>query len=758
MRKAMFGGRRARASLLMLTAATGALALTAGVARAADAPAADKGTTVEEVIVTVNKRAENIQTVPSAVTAVGENLINQLQANNLSDLAAYVPGLNVQSAGVDANRLVIRGLSTGPNDLSPSVGVYVDDAPFGSNSGLALGALFSPDVDPYDLDRIEVLRGPQGTLYGASTLGGLVKYVTKAPNAETYSGHLRVDWGDDEDSGAENYAVRGGLNIPIVKDQVALRVSGFYDHDDGNVTNVRTGQTGLNAVTKEGGRIDLMIKPTEGLTVDLIAITDFSNTPHVGQIDGDSDTLKPVYGQYAGYDYVDGYARSQYQVYEGDIRYSWPNGMTATSTTSYSVFKVSELADDTSTFAPAFGPLGSLFEFAGPVHPTTRKLTQEFRLASPSDSRFEWLVGAFYDHEDSDYVSAVDATYLYGATPPSYLAPYVAAFANYETVNLQERYVELAGFADGTLHITPTFDLGAGVRYSRNDQHEENQGSGYLALLGLIPTSAAATSSDSVWTESFDGRWKFVPGSMLYARVARGFRPGGPNLSGTSFQPDTTWNYEVGIKSQALDGKLTADFDLFYIDWNNIQLNFFNGTNTITGNAGDARSQGAEFQGSYTPLRGLVFTGDAAYTDAVITALTPGAQGGAAVGDSLPFNSKWAGALKADYYFPIVPGIDGSLGAGLRYKSSFNTTFPGDTGTRFYRLPSTLFVDARGGISFSNGVSLDLQILNLANVRKLTTASEYLAVSAAAADAAGQPTYLGYTPGRSYGLSLSAKF
>ena len=675
-----------RALALGATALVSIGALARPAAAAETKNAATEPTAVSEIVVTAEKRSENIQTVPSSVTAVGENLIARVQAQGLSDIAAYVPGLDVQSSGVDANRLVIRGLSTGPNDLSPSVGVYVDDAPFGSNSGFALGALFSPDVDPFDLDHIEVLRGPQGTLYGASTLGGLIKFVTKQPDPNSFSGHIRVDYGTEDETGANGYAFRGGLNIPIMQEKVALRVSGFYSHADGDIANVRTGQSGLNSTTKDGGRVDLMLKPTDALTVDLVAFFDRSDTPHLGVVDGNAVTLQPNHGPYAGYDFVDGFARSHYEVYEGNIRYQFADGITATSSTSYSIFSVNELADDTSVFQPAFagflGPFAADFEFAGPVAPSTKKFTEELRLELPANHHFEWLAGFFYDHENSDYLSGVDTTYLFGAPPPSFLAPTVAALANYETVDNLEQYREYAGFADATYYLTSTLDLSAGVRFSHNDQHLANTGSGFLAEIGAIPTSLVTTSSDNVWTEFFDARWHFASNSIVYARVARGYRPGGPNVTGTGFKPDTTWNYEIGAKTTALQGRLTADLALFYIDWQDIQLNFFNGTVTVIGNAGNARSEGVEFEGSWTPVTGLTLSANGAYTDAYISSLVPGAEGGAVVGDQLPFNSKWTGALRADYYFPLAPTVEGNVGASLRYRSDFSTTFPLDPGTR----------------------------------------------------------------------------
>jgi outer membrane receptor protein involved in Fe transport len=740
---------RGLAGLLMAGTALGA-------AGTAMADQADANTTVSEVVVTANKRAENIQLVPSSVTAVGEQLIDRVQAHNLNDLVAYVPGLNVQPSGVDANRLVIRGLTTGPNDLSPTVGVYIDDAPFGSNIGLALGALFSPDIDPFDLERVEVLRGPQGTLYGASTLAGLVKYVTKQPDASRYDAHVRADVNYADDSGTFGETLGGGVNIPIVEDKAALRISGNYLHNDGDTTNVRTGESGLNSLTKYNGRADLMLKPTDNLTIDAIVIAAHSEAPHIQSITGDPHTLEPIYDQYSGYGLVDGFAKSSYVILEGNIRYQFANGISLTSSTSYSHFSVKELADDTEVFQPAFGALGSLFSFSGPVEPRTNKFTQEIRIASPANEHFEWLAGAFYDNEDSHYLSGINSHYLFG-TPPPALAPTVAALANYETVDGHPTYKEIAGFGNATYYITPQFDVTAGVRYSHNDQTSTNAATGYLVAIGVLQPFRSSESSDNVWTESFAVRWRITPDTMLYARAANGYRPGGSTSSSSTFDPDTTWNYEAGIKTSALDGRLTADFAAFYIDWSNVQLNFFNGTNTVIGNAGDAKSQGFEAEATYIPIDGLTFAANLAYTDAQITALIPGATGGAVPGDELPFNSKWAGALRADYAFPLSSTFEGNVGASLRYKSAFNTTFPGDTGTRFYRLPSQTYIDLRAGIS-TGRYSANLQVLNVGNERNLIGAAEFFGVPQAAADAAGQPVNLTYAPGRTWGLSLSARF
>ena len=345
--------------------ATTALSAFSGEALAQASSSVATTPSIETVIVTASKRAENIQNVPSSVTAVSEGRINRLQATDLSDITSYVPGLNVQSSGVDADRLVI--LTDGPNNISPTVGVYVNDAPFGSNIGYALGALFSPDIDPFDLDHIEILRGPQGTLYGASTLGGLVKYVTKTPDMEDFSGHVRFDW-DSQDNGGDTDAFRAGVNIPIIQDKVALRVSGFYQDASGYLTNERTGESNLNGQSKVGGRADLLIQPTADFSIDLAAFVDHTDTPNIGVVDGNAKTLQPIYGPEAGFDFVHGFAKADATVFEGTAKYNFPDGIVASSTTSYSRFAVNELADDTTIFQPAFegflGPLAADFEFA----------------------------------------------------------------------------------------------------------------------------------------------------------------------------------------------------------------------------------------------------------------------------------------------------------------------------------------------------------------------------------------------------------
>ncbi|WP_411339484.1 TonB-dependent receptor [Sphingopyxis sp. J-6] len=720
-----------------------------------------------EIVVTANKREENLFDVPSSVSAVSDQFIDRIRANNLSDIGAYVPGLNVQPSGGDSNRLIVRGLSTGSQDLSPTVGVYVDDAPFGASTGLALGAVFSPDLDPSDLARVEVLRGPQGTLYGANTLGGLVKFVTKAPDLSNFSGHASIDLSTTRRQGADDpfrTVLRGGMNLPIVQDIAALRVSGFYDTTNGTLTDVRTGRDSLGGNSRKGVRAKLLVEPTDNLSITLSGAYARNNSPRTLSLTADAQTLEPTYGDYADYAYSDSYSRSRYYVLQGNIRYEFANGISLSSTTSYSDFKVDLQSDLTTVFQPAFraspstAAIAPFLQFSGPVRPVVKRTTQELRLASPSSGSFEWLVGFFYDDQDSNYLSGINSTFNFGAAPPPALAPIVGLLADYQTVTTINHYKEYSGFANAKLSITPTIDLGAGVRYSHNKQAYTSARTGFLVLVGALPASGGGTSSDDVWTASFDASWHFAADSMLYARAARGYRPGGPTATGTSFDPDTTWNYEAGVKSSMMDGKLRTSLAGFFVDWDNIQVNFFNGTNTVIGNAGSARSMGAEFEGSYSPVDGLTLGANLTYTDTKITSLLAGQTTGAALGDELPYVSKWAGALRADYYFPVAGTAGGNLGASLRYRSAFDGSFPGDTGSTFYRLPETAFVDLRAGVELNEGFSVNLQVLNVTDSRKLTSASRVLGTSEANADLFGQPASVAYAPGRTFTISLAGKF
>ena len=211
------------------------MALTIGALLAgAGVVAAQEVSSLGEVVVTAQKRAETLVEIPMSISVIGGETLERGQADNFKDLVALVPGLSINTNTPGVSRITLRGINTG--GVASTVGVYVNDVPFGSSSGLANGAILSGDFDTFDMERIEVLRGPQGTLYGASSLGGVIKYVANDPSTRDFEGRV-LGTTENVEGGEMGYALTGVLNIPL-SDTFAVRASGFYRSDDGYINSI----------------------------------------------------------------------------------------------------------------------------------------------------------------------------------------------------------------------------------------------------------------------------------------------------------------------------------------------------------------------------------------------------------------------------------------------------------------------------------------------------------------------------------------
>src|SRR5580704_5740371 len=225
--------------------------------------------TLQEIIVTASKRTESIQEVPVAISVLSADTLDRQGVAQFSDYMALVPGLAQNSTGAAGHGLVVlRGLSTGEQQTASTVSYLIDDVPFTANSSLAIGSLLTPDPDLTDIERIEVLKGPQGTLYGASALGGIIKIVSARPEFNVFSGDARVS-GSSVDHGGTGDGVRASLNIPLVTDTAALRVSAFDRTDAGFMKNVETDASDANKTEVSGGKLLLRVQPAADLTIDL---------------------------------------------------------------------------------------------------------------------------------------------------------------------------------------------------------------------------------------------------------------------------------------------------------------------------------------------------------------------------------------------------------------------------------------------------------------------------------------------------------
>jgi len=376
------------------------------------------------------------------------------------------------------------------------------------------------------------------------------------------------------------------------------------------------------------------------------------------------------------------------------------------------------------------------------------KVTQEFRLTSPSDQKFAWQMGFFFTHEASTHGEVFN---------PFDTATGTAIPVNLLSGALISRYTEYAFYGDVDYHFDSKFDVLAGLRYGSNDQHYRQPQSG--ALIGPASTLVAKSSDEST-TFLVSPRYKFDDDNMVYARVASGYRPGGPNpltpaqAAGgvpSSFGPDKLTNYEAGYKASLLQHALTLDISAFYIDWRDIQIQTeFNGFDA-TGNGGTAKSQGLELSATYVPVRGLTLSGSLNYTEAKLTADAPGID--AKNGDRLPNVPKVSGYLSADYSFHVVPTWEGYVGGGLHYTANRVSGFVSSAPAGFNRpvMPSYTTYDLRAGVTHDMW-DLELYAKNLGNSRGITS------LRSLAFDSVSNPYAASIIQPRTIGVTLSMEY
>lgn len=694
---------------------------------------------LEEVVVTAQKREQILSDIPMSITVLKGSMLEQQQAIDFQDLTALVPGFSVTGSTPGVTRITLRGINTG--GVASTVGVYYDEVPFGSSTGLANGAILSGDFDTFDLARIEVLRGPQGTLYGASSLGGVLKYVPNAPSTEGFEGRVKAGL-ETVRHGGLGYSGTAVINAPL-SDTFAIRVSGFYRYDDGfidsigenpipsltdpsvNVVDGTIVKNDLNSSETYGGRFSALWTPNDDFSLNLTAMIQDINSDAPNQINADGVTLKPLNDEYVQNRYQDQYTDISYQVYSATM--DWDFGPASVqSITSWGDFKQDFQVDAALGIGLTGGPpLASLVSFIFgtplsavlPQTTATDKFTQEVRLLSPDSDRFEWLLGVYYTDEDSIIDQEIIGVTANTQTP----APGIPLLA---VAKVQSNYKELAFFGNATWYITDRFDLSFGARASSNDQDATQTTDGPLA--GGALTVITGESSESPFTWSISPHFDLNENASIYARVATGFRPGGPNIVPpgappdvpTSYDSDSLTSYEAGYKMNSSDGRVTFDFTAFYLDWEDIQLfTVVNGFG-VNANGGTAVSKGAETAISFAASENWTFSANGAYTNAKLTQDTSQVVGGMD-GDPLPFVPKWSFGVSADYQWALSGGSDAYVGGTLGYTGDRPTGFEGDDD--YYELGAYTTINLRTGMEFGTW-AFEIYVKNLTDERGDTAA------------------------------------
>lgn len=616
--------------------------------------------------------------------------MTQQGAVTMSDYFTQVPGLSINSRGSGRLSIVMRGISAGSGG-NPTTAVTVDDVPIGSSTASGVGDSLVPEVDPSELQRIEVLRGPQGTLYGASSLGGLVKFVTKLPTLNQFSGRVEAS-GETVAHGGAGGGVRAAVNIPLANDVAALSVSGFTRQDPGFIDDSYQHKSDVNWGRVSGGHAALLVKLGPKVSVNLSALIQNSSA---GASTTEDVTVNhvPATGdlQHARLPGTDGF-NGKLRVYSGAVNADL-GAATLTSITAYSQVQHNGPQD----VSPTFGRFGSLFGLSftpgariGNVNGTD-KFSQEVRLASQGSSAFEWLVGGYYTRENDH----THQTITFADPVSGNVLTQLPALAD---VVVNSRYEEVAGFGSLTYHFTDRFDLQVGGRYAHVTFKANSVSSGPLVGDNTI----VSNTSQDVFTFLVTPRYKISDNAMVYARIASGYRPGGSNAGvpgvNQTYDADRTVNYELGYKASLFDRQLTVDVSAFDIEWNKIQLRAVapNGLSYL-GNGGQARSAGAELTTTWKPGSGLTFVGNLAYTDAEMRkASTAGII--AAVGDPLPYSARWTASLSADKRFTLTDRLDGFVGGTFSYVGKRAADFPTVAGTPRFVMPDYSTLDLRAGI------------------------------------------------------------
>jgi iron complex outermembrane recepter protein len=729
----------------------------------------------EEVVVTAQKRTEAIAEIPASVTVLTGQSLEQQRADTFLDLVPLVPGLSLTTTRPGVTRITLRGINTG--GVASTIGVYFDDVPFGSSTGLANGAIVSGDFDTFDMARVEVLRGPQGTLYGASSLGGVIKYVPNRPDPTRFEARL-LGGAETVANGDPGYSFTGLVNVPL-SDKAAIRASGFYRFDGGfidsignnpipsisnpsiNVVGGTRVAEGLNSLDRFGGRVAASFTPSDKLSVNLAVQLQSIDSDASSNIDGDPASLRPLNPTPVQSRYQSEFNDTKYRVYSGTL--SWNLGPASLeSVTSFGIFESdfnTDLAIATNlTGGPPLASLVTLLVGNAETRPlsailpqTTRtdKLTQELRLVSPKSDSFEWLAGVYYTDEDS----AIEQQILAVEAGTDDVASGVPILAD---LSLDSRYEEFAGFANVTWHATPRFDLAVGGRASHNKQDASQLSDGIL--VGGLTRFDDVESSESPFTFSIAPRFELGKSASLYGRVATGFRPGGPNVLPPAAPPevprqydsDRLTSYELGLKAGGGPAdKFAFELSGFYLDWENIQLLAVVNNFGINGNGGTAVSKGFEMGASVFPRSGLALSLNAAYTDAELTQDTEPIVGGRE-GDRLPYVPNWSLGLNADYEWTVRASrayVGGSLGYTGDRTVQFDNRAP-DGSIR--EAESFLTLDLRAGV-YVNRWSFEVYGKNLADERGITSIGE-------AGPLPNGALPLGLIRPRSIGISVGTRF
>jgi outer membrane receptor protein involved in Fe transport len=715
-------GRLFAASIGIAAALHGAPVLADPAAGAAQT--SSDAASLEEIVVTANKlNAQKVLDIPASIQAISGDALQTAGVAGIMGIAGDIPGFSIQDLGPGDKKYVIRGInSTGDS----TTGVYYGEAVIsGTNSDDGGG--FESDIRLYDMDRIEVLRGPQGTLYGASSMSGTIRFIPKSPDLNNLGGYVTAE-GSETSHASGNYNFNGALNLPIIDGVLALRLVGWKLYDSGYINQIRVGEgvteqvnlgtaakpnyqtepvqalgflKGVNDDDVGGGRAILRFQPTDKLIIDATytSQTETSGgssryTP-AGTAAFNGGPITPVQGcDLCNTDVTQSPWNDDLKVFGATVTYDTGAG-TLTGTANQYNRSTGFTFDST--------PILVSFDVPVPAEtfePRQREVTSsEIRYASAFDSPVNFVAGVYreYDHQLlSVYVLTTNGFGL--PTGPfcdnnscdalTYPGTGTTFFGRTD-----ERWTtSYAGFGEATWKITDAWTAVAGIRYFTESlqgvQVQTHPFGGFPPGPTLVPLPDPNETFDKVtWKANLS--YKFSDSLLGYGTVSTGFRSGGLNAISEPFEPipaayspDSLINFEVGAKGRLANGLFDYQADVYFIRWSNIQVQETtpDGAFVYQGNAGEAKVKGVEFEFTAHPIQYLTAIFAGSYQDAYL------AQGASAAqyalnptlgltGDTIPDVPKYQLSLGLNYKWPIANGWDGLVATDVTYRDAEDSYF-----------------------------------------------------------------------------------
>ena len=624
---------------------------------------------IEEVLVTAQKREENIMDVPIAMTAMTGEALAAAGIQNIEEMGASVSNMMLLPAQNNSNMDVsIRGLWTSSNDpgLDPGTSVYVDD--------VLLGRDFSWKTNLMDIERIEVLKGPQGTIFGRNTISGAINITTKKPSEE-FEAHGDINIG--------NYDLRqyrASISGPLIEDTLSATASVVHRKRDGYLDNVLGGT--LNYEDSTGGRVSVLFTPNSRLSMDFAVdmTTDDGNSNYVvatlglGAPPGGADPFdRKVAIDNPGFEERDLWGAS------ARISYELENGYTIKSITAYRDSELNNLTDQ--DYIPIQGFYTSR-DFA------QEQFTQEFQLISPASDQFNWVAGLYY--LDSEFETSTKLVFQ-----EDVFLLFFGCCAGFEGTSDSVASIDTqsyAAFFNATYDITEQLSLNIGVRYT--DEEKDSLIGQLITQPAVLPimsilgfpavTPRPESISASEVSPTISLTYAINEDANTYLKWARGFKsggfiasliapvdPGNPDGVGDiSFAPETVDNYELGLKWMGFDNRLRLNAAVFYMDYTDMQVqqDTFGNLKRVT-NAGEATIKGFEADILVTPSENLELTAGFGYVDATFDKFDGcSGVGTSCAGNTLPQAPEVQASASAQYTQPLSSGLELVFRADVSYQ------------------------------------------------------------------------------------------